>query len=128
MASLIGSRTDRDPFSNASGFSCFSRRCNRDGAGTGQLEFAVRTPAAFDRDGGHLDFLVTGSDTSAQLGSTVAELAITIATMTDDHTAMFAGMARTAHNKGFEALAGFKTPTNAGYPHFEALTIPSGRE
>jgi rubrerythrin len=66
----------------------------------------------------HLDFLIAGYDTSGQLESTVAELAIANAAMTDDHTAMCAGMARTAHHEDFEETAGwFATVAKAGRSH-----------
>lgn len=66
---------------------------------------------AVEHDCRHLDFLAAGYDTSSRLRTLVAELAAAGAAMTDDHTAMFAGMARTAHDAGFEEIAGwFATP------------------
>jgi len=67
---------------------------------------------------GHLDFLVAGYDTSPPLGSTAAALATAITAMTDDHTAMSAGPARTAYDEGFEETAAWcKTMAITGRPH-----------
>ena len=100
MASLKGSRTQTiliAAFSDAGRFDRLSR------SSTAQGERAI------EDNGGHLDFLVAGYDTSPPLESTAAELATAIAAMTDDHTAMFAGVACTAHDEGtadwFETVA-----------------------
>jgi hypothetical protein len=95
MASLEGSRTQTiliAAFSDAGRFDRLSR------SSTAQGERAI------EDNGGHLDFLAAGYDTSPPsgnpLGSTVARLAYVIAAMTDDHTAMRPGVARTVHDEG----------------------------
>jgi rubrerythrin len=104
MAPLEGSRTDQ-----------ILRRAFWD---EGRFNRLYLTCPQAGHAGGHLDFLVAGYDTSAPSGSMVVELATALVTMTDDQTAMYAGMAHTAHDEGFEEMAGwFETLA-------EALTRP----
>jgi rubrerythrin len=125
MASLKGGRTDqnlRPAFSDASRFNRLSPSCARDAAAESQRQRATLAQAATDHDGGHLDFLAAGYDTSPPsgnpLGSTAAALATAIATMTDDNIAMYAGPARTAHDEGFEETAvWFETVAINGRSH-----------
>jgi hypothetical protein len=117
MATLKARRTDQIPrttFSDA----C---RLNRVDPG-GTLEHACNVAAPAQPNTlhgcGHLDFLSAGYDTSTLFGRTVADRATAIAAMTDDHTAMFAGMARTAHNEGVEENPGrFEPLVAAGRSH-----------
>jgi len=118
MASLKGSRTDqslREAFSDA-------RRINRRSPSGTQEAIVARRPslaaqshAAVDHNGGHLDFLAAGYDTSPPLGSTVARLTTAIAAMTDDQTAMRAGVARTVHDEGIADR--FETVAITGHSH-----------
>jgi len=111
MASLKGSRTDqslRPVFSDAGRFNVVRQR-----------KHATHGHAAADHDSGHLDFLAAGYDTSPPSGnpleSTVARLATAIAATTDDHTAMRAGVACTAHDEGIADW--FETVAVAGHSH-----------
>ncbi|MGA3002687.1 MAG: rubrerythrin [Acetobacteraceae bacterium] len=122
MASLKGIRTNqnlRHAFSDAGRFYQLSPSSTREAIVARQRKFAAQEQAAADHDGGHLDFLVAGDDTSPPsgnpLGSTVARLASAIAAMTYDHTAMHAGVARTAHDEGIADW--FETVAKAGRSH-----------
>jgi hypothetical protein len=118
MASLKGSWNNQNPrhtFSEAGRFIRLSPGCTREAAADGQREFATLAHAQGDLGDGHLDFLVAGYDTSPPLGSTAAELATAIAAMTDDHTAMFAGVACTADDEGIADW--FETVAKAGRSH-----------
>jgi hypothetical protein len=119
MASLKGIRTDqnlRPAFSDAGRVNRLAPSATQDASVADQRRRATQAPAASDHGGGHLDFLVAGYDTSPPsgnpLGSTAADLAAAVAAMTDDHTAMHAGVAGTAHDEGIadwfeiEAMAG----------------------
>ncbi len=125
MPSLRGSRTDhnlRHAFSDEGRFNRLYRDCTQAASAEGERELATLSQAAADRGagyaGGHLDFLVAGYDTSRPVGNSAADLANEIAAMTDDHTAMYAGMARTAHDEGFEEIAGwFETLAKASRSH-----------
>jgi len=65
--------------------------------------------------GGHLDFLVAGQDSATPTGTSTAEFAAAMTEMIDEHTGMYAGMARTAHDEGFEEIADwFETLAKAG--------------
>jgi rubrerythrin len=129
MASVKGSRTDqnlRHAFSDEGRFNRLNLSCTQAAAAEGQRESATLAQAADDRGagyaGGHLDFRVAGYDTSAPLGSSAVELATAIATMKDDHTAMYAGMARTAHDEGFEEIAGwFEILAKPGRSHVREM-------
>jgi hypothetical protein len=116
MASLKGSLPDqtlRHAFSDAGRCNRLSWSSTREPMVAGRCTLAAQTLAAIDHNGGHLDFLVAGYDTSPPsgnpLGSTVARLAAAITAMTDDNTAMHAGVARMAHDEGiadwFETVA-----------------------
>lgn len=63
---------------------------------------------------GHLDHLIAGQQSAtATAGSPAA-----MAAMIEEHTAMYAGMARTAHDEGFEEIADwFETLAKAGRSH-----------
>jgi rubrerythrin len=66
---------------------------------------------------GHLDFLV--ADTASV---TPSGFAAEMKTMIDDHTAMYAAMARTARDEGFEDIADwFETLAKAGRSHARRL-------
>jgi hypothetical protein len=100
MASLEGSRIDqtlRHAFAGAA-------RCSRLSSTLEADQRELQGRGAIDDNGGHLDFLAAGYDTSPPsgnpLGSSVARQASAIAAMTDDHIAMRAGVARTVHDEG----------------------------
>jgi hypothetical protein len=120
MASLRGGRIDQHPkhaFSDADRWNGPSTYCIRDAED--HRNSATLAQGAIGYDGGHLDFLAAGYDTSPpsgnSLGSTAAALATAIATMTDNNIAMYAGPARTAHDEGFEETAvWFKTVAITG--------------
>jgi rubrerythrin len=116
MLSLAGSRTDENLKRAVLDEARFDRRYLRhelaaEAAGhrdlAAMLRAAAKSGAAYAS--GHLDFLVAG-DKLASMTPTVRsadELAATIAAMTEEHIAMYAGMARTAHEEGFEDVAGW---------------------
>jgi hypothetical protein len=119
MASLKGSRPDqtfRHAFSDAGRCNRLSSSSTQEPMVRGRCTLAAQTQAA---NGGHLDFLVAGYDTSPPsgnpLGSTVAWLASAIAAMTDHHTAMHAGVARVALDEGIADW--FETVAITGRPY-----------
>jgi rubrerythrin len=77
---------------------------------------------------GHLDFLVANDERASTTPSkSVHELAVTIAAMTEEHIAMYAGMARTAHEEGFEDVADwFETLAKAVRSHARRLRDIAG--
>jgi rubrerythrin len=123
MAPLRGSQTDgnlRHAFSDEGRLNrlYLSFQQAAEAEGHGDLAAVVRSMA----DGGagnargHLDFLAWGYDTSAP--KPVAEFATEVTAMTEDQIAMYAGMARTAYDEGFEEIAGwFETLAKAGRSH-----------
>ena len=87
MASLMDSRPDQNlehTFRDSGRFSRLAASRVRSAAVAGQRGYAASTRAKAHHDGGHLDFLFMGYDTSSQLGRMATE----IASMGDHHTAM----------------------------------------
>jgi rubrerythrin len=125
MAPLTGSRNGqntRPAFSDAGRFNRLARTYTREAAAEGRPDGAQPAKTRCDQDGGHLDFLVAGYDTSPlsgnPLGSTVAGPATAIAAMTGNQNAMYAGTACTAHDEGFEETAGwFEMMAKTGRSH-----------
>lgn len=67
---------------------------------------------------GHLDFLVADDDSVTPSRMSPAAFAARMTEMIDDQTAMYAGMARTARDEGFEEIAGwFETLAKARRSH-----------
>ncbi len=65
---------------------------------------------------GHLDYLAAGDNSAKNpVGQSSAGLAAAVNAMADEHTAMYAGMVRTAREEGFEEIADwFETLAKAG--------------
>jgi rubrerythrin len=71
---------------------------------------------------GHLNFMVAGDDRVTPSGMSPPDLAARMSEMIDDHTAMYAGMARTARDEGFEEIASwFETLAKARRSHVNRL-------
>jgi len=114
MLSIVGSRTDENLKRALLDEARFDRRYLRhelaaDAAGhhdlAAMLRAVAKSGAAFAS--GHLDYLFAGDELTSTTPTvrSAAELMATIAAMTEEHTAMYAGMARTAHDEGFEEIA-----------------------
>jgi hypothetical protein len=106
MTSLEGTRTDEDPrqaFSDEGRFNRIFLSFEQGAEAEGHRDLSVKRPATTDSGvgsaRGHLDFPVACYDTTRQLGQSAAN---TITAMTDE----YAGMARTAHDEGFDQIAG----------------------
>lgn len=110
MASLMDSRIDPNlghAFSDGGRFNRLPASRVRGAAVEGLRECASDTRSNAGHDGGHLDFLFMGYDTSSPLGRMATEQAMTIAA-TNDHTAMHAEMARVASDECFEEIAAWR--------------------
>jgi rubrerythrin len=116
MLSLAGSRTDENLKRAFLDEARFDRRYLRHelaAEAAGHRDMAVMLRAAAKSGAayasGHLDFLVAGDELASTTPTvrSAAELAATIAAMTDEHIAMYASMARTAHEEGFDEIAGW---------------------
>jgi rubrerythrin len=116
MLSLEGSRTDENLRRALLDEARFDRRYLRHelaAEAAGHRDLAVMLRAAAKSGAayasGHLDYLFAGDEltSTTPTARSAAQLASTIAAMTDEHTAMYAGMARTAHEEGFEEIAGW---------------------
>jgi rubrerythrin len=71
---------------------------------------------------GHVDFLVTDDDNVSPSRTSPLDFAARMSEMIDDHAAMYAGMARTAHDEGFEEVANwFETLAKARCSHVRRL-------
>jgi hypothetical protein len=137
MAPHTGRRTGhtlRHAFPERARRNRFTPECAQEAAVPGQRASAAGN-ASVAQDCGHLDFLVAGYDTSHQLASTMDGLTTAFATMTDDDTVMFAGTADTAHDEGFEDVAGWcNTLATTGHSptlnqtEMKQPMIPLGRE
>jgi rubrerythrin len=124
MLALEGSRTNdslKIAFSDEARFDRLYLRYEQAAEACGSRDLAAFLRSAA-RDGaacanGHLDYL-TESDLSASLdpvGRSAGELTKVIAAMTEDHIAMYAAMARTARDEGFEDIADwFETLAKSG--------------
>jgi rubrerythrin len=123
MLSLEGSRTNESLKIAFSDEARFNRRCIRyeqaaDAAGQRNLAALLRAVAKTGAGyaSGHLDYLAAGDNSAINpAGQPASELAAAVNTMADEHTAMYAGMARTARDEGFEDIADwFETLAKAG--------------
>jgi rubrerythrin len=131
MLLLAGTRTDENLKRALLDEARFDRRYLRhelaaEAAGhrdlAAMLRAAAKSGAAYAS--GHLDYLVAGDElaSSTPTGKSAAELAATIVSMTDEHIAMYAGMARTAHQEGFDEIADwFETLARAVRSHGRRL-------
>lgn len=137
MLLLEGSRTDENLKRALLDEARFDRRYLRhelaaEAAGHGDLAALLRAVAKSGAAyaSGHLDFLVANDElasTTPTMKST-AELVATIAAMTDEHIAMYAGMARTAREEGFEDVADwFETLVKAVRSHARRLLGIAGQ-
>jgi hypothetical protein len=122
MASLKGSRTAQNPrqtFADAGRFNRLPPSGTRKLVVARRRKLAAQGRVAVEGNGGHLDFLVAGYDTSASsgnpLGSTVARMVSVIAAMADDQTAMQAGVAYAVDDEGIADW--FETVAITGRPH-----------
>jgi len=82
------------------------------------LRAAAKSGAAYAS--GHLDYLFANDELvcTTPTGRSASQLADAIAAMTDEHTAMYAGMARTAREEGFDEIADwFETLAKAVRSH-----------
>jgi len=127
MVALQGSRTDanlRTAFLGESEINrcCLSLAQTAEAEGYRDLAIVLRATAG-DEAGyasGHLDYLVAGRDAGVTSPSekTAEALAATVVAMKGEHAAMYAGMARTARDEGFEEIAEwFLTLARAGRSH-----------
>jgi rubrerythrin len=134
MLLLEGSRTDQNLKRALLDEARFDRRYLRhelaaEAAGYGDLAALLRAVAKSGAAyaSGHLDFLVANdalASTTPIMKST-AELVATIAAMTDEHIAMYAG---TAREEGFEDVADwFETLVKAVRSHARRLLGIAGR-
>jgi rubrerythrin len=127
MLSLQGSRTEANLKRAFSDEAQSNRQClayAQAAEARGFRDFAATLRAtADDKAGyavGHLDYLVAGYDPAAAgpAGKTANEAAAAMLAMTDEQTAMYAGMARSAHEEGFEEIADwFLTLAKTGRSH-----------
>jgi rubrerythrin len=129
MVALEGTRTCINLEHAFTREGCFNRRILEqepaaEAPGYRELAALSRTVAK-SRAGfasGHLDFLVTDDDNIAPSGAPPPAFATRMTELIDDHTAMYAGMARTAHEEGFEEVASwFETLAKAGRSHVRRL-------
>jgi rubrerythrin len=129
MVALEGTQTDtnlKNAFAEQGRFDrrILTREQLAEAMGYRELAAVSRTAA---RDGanfasGHLDFLVTSKSGVTPSGMSPADFAAEMTTMIDDNTAMYAGMARTARDEGFEEIADwFETLAKAGRSHARRL-------
>ena len=71
---------------------------------------------------GHLNLLVADDDNVTPSAMSPPDFAARMSDMIDDHTAMYAGMARTARDEGLEEIADwFETLAKAGRSHVRWL-------
>jgi len=127
MSSLRGSRTEanlRDAFSEEARSTrrCLSYAQVAEAVGYRDLAAVLRATAdAGDGNAaGHLGHLDDGHEAVAAClaGRTAEDLAVAVIAMTHEQTGMYAGMARTAHEEGFEEIADwFLTVAKAGRSH-----------
>jgi rubrerythrin len=71
---------------------------------------------------GHLNFLISEDDGVIPSGMAPPDFVTRMSETIDDHAAMYAGMARTARDEGFEEIAGwFETLAKARRSHVQRL-------
>jgi rubrerythrin len=129
MISLEGTRTNanlKHAFSDEGRFDRLYLNHERAAEAAGHRDLAVLTRTSAGTGaryaGGHLDFLIEDQDSAAPAGTSTAEFAAAMTEMIDEHTGMYAGMARTAHDEGFEEIADwFETLAKAGRSHARRL-------
>jgi rubrerythrin len=125
MVSLEGTRTNANLKYAFSDEGRFDRRylCQEIAAqGAGLHELAALSRAAAGNGvcfaSGHLDYLVADDRETTRSGMAPADFAAEMTAMIDDHSAMYAGMARTARDEEFEEIADwFETLAKAGRSH-----------
>jgi rubrerythrin len=127
MMSLKESRTEdnlRRAFLDAALFDHRYSRCAHAARAAGFHALADQIRAVADGEAcfanGHLDF-VLAADCNASFDSqrnSAFDMTADLAAMRDERTAVYAGMARTAHEEGFEDIADwFETLAKAGRSH-----------
>jgi rubrerythrin len=125
MVSLEGTRTNANLKHAFSEEGLFDRRSlNHEMAAeaVGFCEFAELSRAAAGNGAcfasGHLELLLADDDCVVSSGMSPSDFAAEMTTMIDDRSAMYAGMARTARDEGFEEIGDwFETLAKAGRSH-----------
>jgi rubrerythrin len=129
MLSLEGTRTNANLKHAFSDEGRFDRRYldhEQAAEAAGLFELAAVSRAAAGNGvcfaSGHLDYLVADDRGSTPSGMSPSDFAAEMTAMIDDHTGMYAGMARTARDEGFEEIADwFETLAKAGRSHTSRL-------
>jgi rubrerythrin len=125
MISLEGTRTNanlKHAFSDEGRFDRLYLNHEQAAEASGHRGLAVlaRASAGYGARyaGGHLDLLIADNAIPAPAGTSIVEFAAPMTDMIDEHTSMYAGMTRTAHDEGFEEIADwFETLAKAGRSH-----------
>ncbi len=112
MVSLEGTRTDanlKHAFSDEGRYDRLYLAHQQTAEAAGYHDLASLSRAAANSGAcyarGHLDYLVAGNSSVIPSRTSAVELAGAMTGMIDEHTAMYAAMARTAHDEGFEEIA-----------------------
>ena len=127
MPSLAGSKTEqnlKDAFSGESQanrrYLYFAQRADVEGYNDVSAVFRSTAEGETGHAHGHLEFLAETGDpaTGKPIGPTADNLAAAIAGETFEYTDMYPGMARSAHDEGFEEIADwFETLAKAEKSH-----------
>jgi rubrerythrin len=129
MICLDGSRTDANlklAFSEAGRFDRLYLRHEQIAEAAGLPELAALSRAASDSGAhyasGHLDYLVADQSKAISSMTSAREFRTVMAAMIEEHTAMYAGMARAARDEDFEEIAGwFETLAKSGRSHVRRM-------
>jgi rubrerythrin len=126
MGKLEGTRTRinlEHAFTEESRFNRRAAKQERAAEAMGYHELAALSRTIAENvAGGHLDFLAADDDRVTSSEMSPPNFATCLSEAIDDHTAMYAGMARTARDEGFEEIANwFEALAKAGYSHSRRL-------
>jgi len=129
MVALEGTRTRINLEHAFTEEGCFNRRVLKQELAAETMGYGGLT--AFSRTvvengarfaSGHLNFLVADDDSVTPREMSPPDFAARISETIDDHAAMYAGMARTARDEGFEEIASwFETLARARRSHVRRL-------
>jgi rubrerythrin len=131
VLSVMDSRTEENKRCALSGaielrrrYVAYARTAETDGYRGSAARLRARADTAASHADGHLEHLLAHSDTawSQSCATTMDGLLSAAAAVTEPHAAMCAGMARPAHQEGFDDIAGwFETLAEAGRSHARRL-------